>query len=587
MMALKGNNREALFCDADDYRFFLQCLGKACKQHPVRLHAHTLLERQIFLLLSAEDKTVLARFTQYLGRCYVPYFNRRHGRTGALWEGRYKSCSIEPDSYFLLCQKYMDSLAARDGLLSWSSSPAYQGELPLGFLSPHPAYLELASDAVARHAAYRQFLALPLAASFVFRIEACLQQNCVLGTLNYCLKLEEQLLQPVRPRQSGRPRKHFPDRLQYWLWLEQEAQSAIEGLAYQEIRLPLLESPDAAGGEMVLRSEGTMGCLTAIADLKLADASARFWYQGPMFRTHHLTGHQVEQFHQIGAEAIGFPGLDIELEQLLLQHDLVQRLNLSSLTELQLNTLGSPEELERHRQCLRTYLVSACPDVLPRWQSILARCPETLLLEGAGLPADLRANAPSIRQSLSDASLARFQHLSQALHAAGVPHVERPELFPHRPFYQHTFYEWQSTLLEASPVLCRGGRYDQLATRITGRTTRACGFAFMVEPLIQLAEKARSAPRVRRLHADILVCSEAADSVAAMLLAQRLRTAFPYLSVINDYRRLRSQRQRHDARIVICVSRDGRHADIRPGDLKTGLRCVLDEVVFRLRSWLA
>ena len=138
---------------------------------------------------------------------------------------------------------------------SWSSL----GMPQLDFLTPHPVYQALAPDRPRRHARYLQFLAIPLGSAFIYRIEECLRQNCVLGPLNYCLELEERLHQPVRPRLSGRPRKHYPDKLNYWQWLEQEAESALQGLGYQEIRLPLLDGTvDQSQWASALRSEGTM-----------------------------------------------------------------------------------------------------------------------------------------------------------------------------------------------------------------------------------------------------------------------------------------------------------------------------------------
>jgi histidyl-tRNA synthetase len=601
MIAFKGNNNEAIFRDSEDYRFFLLCLKHATELHAVQLHAYSLFGSQAFLLLSASDKTALARFTQHLGRCYVPYFNKRHGRSGALWEGRYRSCSIEPSSYFLLCQKYIEThgpqSAAQDALPVCNSAGAYCGTQALDFLTPHSAYLSLAPDASARHSRYRQFLAMPLGASFSYRIEECLRQNCVLGTLNYCLELEARLRQPVRPRLNGRPRKHYPDKLSYWLWLEQEAQAGIQGHGYQEIRLPLLSGSSASGQDQaqwaaMLRSEGTMGCLAAIAEQHLAPLPTRWWYQGPMFRTHHLTGQQVEQFHQIGAEALGFAGVEIELEQLIIQYDLIERLKLSPLLELQINTLGDAQDLERYRQVLRQHFSSQLGSASPAWAARFERAPETLLAPQAGLPADLLASVPSLMRSLSDGACARFDALTQALERAGIPFTHRQDLFPHQPYYQQTFFEWHAAQLDDHPVVCRGGRYDDVASRMMGTPTAACGFAFMVEPLIQLAEKARATLQLHTHSADIVILSEGpAGAGRAFLLGQQLRSAYPYLAIVNDYSSARwtgrlARAQKTGARIL---------ASVRPGSeglelfaCEEGVRQLSSPacVVADIRHWL-
>lgn len=598
MIAFKGNNNEAIFRDEDDYSFFLLCLKNAIRLHAVDVHAFSLHGSLVFLLLSTGDKAALARFTQYLGRCYVPYFNKRHGRSGVLWEGRYRSCSIEPASYFLLCQKYVETQAEDSSgseLAAWNSGAAYCGEQALGFLTPHSAYLALAAEDEARYARYRQFLSMPLGASFIYRIEECLRQNCVLGTLNYCLELEERLHHPVRPRLSGRPRKHYPDKLNYWLWLEQEARAGIQGLGYQEIRLPLLSG--SSGQEQgkwaaMLRSEGTMGCLTAIAEQHQTALPARLWYQGPMFRTHHLTGRQVEQYHQIGGEALGFSGVDIELEQLLIQYDLIQRLKLSSLIELQINTLGDTGDLERYRQVLRQHLSPGLALLSAEQQQEFSLAPETFLDVAAGFPEELLAGVPALSLSLSDASLHRFERLMHGLQVAGVPFTHRQDLFPHLPIYQQTFFEWQSAHLDAHPVVCRGGRYDEVASRIMGSATPACGFAFMVEPLIKLAEKARSALRLNTHGVDIVILNETPLVAGrAMLVGQALRSAYPYLAVVNDYSVGRwssrqSRAMKSGARILVSLAPGEEVADLLSCDEGSRLRCGLSEVVGMVRHWL-
>jgi len=594
LIAFKGNNNEAIFRDSADYRFFLSCLKKACAQHAVELHAFSLLKSQIFLLLSADDKQLLARYTQYLGRCYVAYFNHRHQRTGVLWEGRYRSCSIEPASYFLLCQKYVESRVDA-GVVDelWSSARVHAGGEELNFLTPHASYLALAPDPAARFACYRQFLTMPLGASFVYRIEECLRQNCVLGSVNYCLELESRLHQAVRPQLSGRPRKHYPNKLNYWLWLEQEAQSCIQGYAYREIRLPVLEGRAGAPApttSSILRREGTMGCLATIAERHMGSMPARFWYQGPMFRTHHLTGVQVEQFHQIGAEALGYRGVDIELEQLLIQYDLIQRLKLTPYLELQINTLGEAADLARYRFALRQIFAPVVVDSAV--QARIADAPETLLGADSPFEATVLARVPPLTTFLSDEAVARFAHLTQALASAGIPFTHRLDLMPHNPYYQQTFYEWQTTYLDGQSVVCRGGRYDDAASRVIGRTTSACGFAFMVEPLIQLAEKSRSGHHLSAKSVDVAILSQSVDCVdQALHLGVALRGAFPYLAVVNDYTRARvagklARALKSGARIVVSVHPAGDVADLYSSEPALRVELPLAEVLGQVRRWL-
>lgn len=594
LIAFKGNNNEVMFHDEEDAEGFLAVLRTACARHAVKLHAFSLLPSQIFLLVSAEDKTELAHFIQHLGRGYVPWFNRRHGRSGVLWEGRYRSCGIEATSYFLLCQKYIEQRAGDRRAAPWCSCAAHLGEETLDFLTPHALYLALGPDPALRQARYSQFLTAPLGTSFVYRIEECLRQNCVLGPLNYCIELENRLHQPVRPRASGRPRKHYPDRIDYWLWFEHEATQSIKGFDYREINLPLFDGDTGRDGEWaaLLRRDGTMGCLHAIAERHAADQPARLWYQGPMFRTHHLGGQQLEQYHQIGAEAFGLADIDIELEQLLIQHELIQRLKLPEHLDLQITTLGAPDELAAFRDALRAHFAPLLEGLDPLSRASLASTPEVMLGDTRGVPPALRASAPTLMPFLSETSIRRFERLTAALTAAGVTFTPRVNLFPHRPYYQHTFYEWHAQQLGIHQVVCRGGRYDEVASGIMGHPTPACGFAFMVEPMIQLAEKTRSSRRPGNQRIDLLLLSDSADKAwPALRLAEELRESFPYLSVVNDFGRgrLAAKRKRAEksgARLVLSVPASDRVEMAEPGNDMPRI-CPLDEAVARVRNWLS
>ncbi|MBV8046743.1 MAG: ATP phosphoribosyltransferase regulatory subunit [Paludibacterium sp.] len=599
LLALRGNNGELLFRDEDDYRTFVGLLRQAAIDMPLRLHAFSLLPSQIYLLLTVTDKTVLARFIQYLGRQYVAYFNRRHGRSGVLWEGRYRNAGVEPASYFLLCQKYIELRALEAGddvdpsLLS--SGPAHLGQCRQDFLTPHATYQNLAAEDAGRQQRYRQFLSAALGATLVHRVESCLRQNVVLGNLNYCLELEQRLRVPVRPRPSGRPRKHYPDRLDYWNRLDAEARQVLLSEGYREIRLPLLDGDDEADDWAArLLSDGTMGCLRAIAAQHLTEMPARLWYQGPVFRNHHLDGGQLEQWHQIGAEALGFDDVDIELEQLLLEYALLQRLKLLPQVELEINTLGTPAELARYRQRLCQHFETVLAPLDPVARASLASAPEVLLGDRLpGVPRALIDSAPDMLHSLSDASLARFERLTAALARAGLPHTVRPDLFPHRPYYQHSFHEWSAPGLEDHPVLCRGGRYDEVATRVIGKATPACGFAFMVEPLLQLAEKARSQPVVSSARQDIAILQESeGDAAAGLLVASGLRDAFPLLAVVCDFGvGQRAWRLRHalkgGARIVLTVADQGRRIELWDVAAAHRQTCTREGLVSAIRLMLS
>lgn len=588
LIAFKGNNNEPVFRDSEDREQFVGCLRQAVAELEVRLYAFALLDNRILLLMSVADLETLTRFVQHLGRRYVQYFNRRHDRSGSLWEGRFRSCGLEPAGYLLLCQKYVDGIADADAGAGVSSRAAHLGEARLDFLAEHPAYLALADDAAGRIARYRHFLAIAPGEAFLARIESCLQQNAVLGSQDFCLALEKRLGRPVQPRANGRPRKHYPDRLNYWLWFEQEAHATLHCHAYREIRLSLVDEGNREWAER-LRSEGTIGLLQAYADNAAMPLPGRWWYRGPMFRAGH---NRVEQFHQVGAEALGYDGFEIELEQLLLQHDLLQRLKLDSRVELQLNTLGTVAERDAYREALRHYFSPLMAELPPPQAAAAQWMPESLLSPESGIPPAWRAAAPRQLDYLSDASRTRFETLCRGLDAAGVPFLYRQALFPTRVFYQHTYYEWRASAPEIGEAIGRGGRYDEIAGEVIGRPTPACGFAFMVEPLIRLAETLRSVDRPPGETLDVCVLAADPEAAAGALFASRaLRSAFPFLAVTGDFGRGRLDARekraiRDGARLTLCVQAG--NAPLTLHDVADGTQatCPADELVPQIRRWL-
>ncbi|GGY05262.1 ATP phosphoribosyltransferase regulatory subunit [Paludibacterium paludis] len=595
LIYLRGNNGETLFADEEDYRFFLSCLKKASQDYHQALHAFALQEARIHLLLTSPDKTSLSRFMQHVGRCYVPYFNRKYQRTGALLEGRYHSCIVEPSTYFLICQKYVETrpsaVSAHD--YPWSSARANAGFEALDFVRPHDTLAGLGRTDDERRVRYRQFLASPLSGSFTSRIEECLQQNCVLGTLQFCRELEGNIHQSVRPRHSGRPRKHYPNRLSHWFRLEQEAQACLTGYAYQEIRLPLIDAsaPSDMPVSPSLRSEGTMACLRAIARQDRMHDTARLWYQGPMFRTHHMASQGIEQFHQIGAEAFGHEGIEIELEQLLIQYDLIRQLKLAHLMELHITTLGSEQEIGQYREALKGHF-SPFRIVLDEAQrKDLDSSPERLLRTPPPMLAELVAAAPAAASFLSEATRARFDTLTRALEQAGIPFTHTPGLFPDRACYAHTFYEWQTAHLDEHNVVCCGGRYDGLAREVAGYALPAVGFAFMVEPLVQLAETSRAALTGGEHAVDISILADSALTPQAMQLGHRIRDSYPHLAVFNDFSGVRmvsrlARARRRGSRFVIVLRADepGR-IELTDSETRSRILCDAGEVMSRLQRW--
>jgi putative transposase len=157
----RGVNRESCFREEADYLVYLTYLRDQLPASGCALHAYCLMTNHVHLLLTPRDPDSCARLMRGLGRHYVPYFNKRHGRTGTLWEGRFRSCLVDSARYVLACYRYIElnpvraAMVAAAGEYRWSSHAGNAGRVHNRLLEPHAEYLALASEA-ARHAAYRQ-----------------------------------------------------------------------------------------------------------------------------------------------------------------------------------------------------------------------------------------------------------------------------------------------------------------------------------------------------------------------------------------------------------------------------------------------
>ena len=157
----RGNNREACFHAEADYKAYLAFLKDAAVKHQVAIHAFVLMTNHVHLLLTPSDQQDVSRMMQGLGRKYVQYFNFTHGRTGTLWEGRYKSTLVDADNYLLTVYRYIELNPVRANMVSHASDypwSSYQGNAagkPIALLTPHPMYRQLGRTDEERQGAYR------------------------------------------------------------------------------------------------------------------------------------------------------------------------------------------------------------------------------------------------------------------------------------------------------------------------------------------------------------------------------------------------------------------------------------------------
>lgn len=210
----RGNNRSACFFAEQDYLFFLEQLKEQGAVHGCAVHAFCLMTNHVHLLVTPEEADSAARMMKALGQRYVQYVNRCYGRSGTLWEGRFRSCLVSSETYLLVCQRYIELNPVRAGMVAhpgdyrWSSYRANaQGEM-CSLLAPHAVYRELGIDLTRRRNAYRDLFRDQLPSALVEQIRFATNGNFSLGLGRFSAEIERTLGRRVTPGKPGRPRKN-------------------------------------------------------------------------------------------------------------------------------------------------------------------------------------------------------------------------------------------------------------------------------------------------------------------------------------------------------------------------------------------
>jgi putative transposase len=209
----RGNDRLPCFFEEADYRRYLTHLREAALDHDCAIHAYVLMTNHVHLLLTPRASGNVSRMMQSLGRRYVGYINSTYGRTGTLWEGRYKACLVDSQQYVLTCHRYIELNPVRAAMVAspeayrWSSYHynAHGHSDPL--LTPHPEYRALARDTADREAAYRDLFYHAISDDRLAEIRAYLQQQRVLGSPRFQAHIEAMLGRRAAIQPRGRPRK--------------------------------------------------------------------------------------------------------------------------------------------------------------------------------------------------------------------------------------------------------------------------------------------------------------------------------------------------------------------------------------------
>ena len=297
-----------------------------------------------------------------------------------------------------------------------------------------------------------------------------------------------------------------------WEWLEGIVRSLMARHAYRNVRTPIVEPTplfvrslgevtdivekemysfeDRLNGEqLTLRPEATAGVVRAVVEHSmLYDGGKRLYYMGPMFRHERPQRGRYRQFHQIGAEALGFPGAHADAELILLAHALWQELGLSDV-RLERNSLGQPEERRAHRAALIQYLEQH-QDVLDEdARRRLHTNPLRILDTKNPAMQAMVEGAPRLMDFLGEASLAHFDAVKAILDANGVAWRLNPRLVRGMDYYNLTVFEFVTDRLGSQGTICGGGRYDYLIEQIGGKPAPAVGWAIGVERVLELLKE--------------------------------------------------------------------------------------------------
>ena len=303
-----------------------------------------------------------------------------------------------------------------------------------------------------------------------------------------------------------------------WEWLEAKMRSVLKRYGYENVRTPIVEPTalfvrgigevtDIVEKEMyafedradkhgqaehlALRPEMTAGVVRSMVEHSfLRDGGRRLYYMGPMFRREKPQKGRYRQFHQMGVEALGFSGPDVDAEVILMGSRLLSELGLRAGEHitLELNCLGAPSERLAHREALIAYLERHQEALDEDSRRRLHTNPLRVLDTKNPAMQEVANGAPKLLDFLGEASLAHFNGVRAALDAAGIAYCINPRLVRGLDYYNLTVFEWVTPHLGSQATVCGGGRYDGLIAQLGGKPAPAVGFGLGMERLLLLLE---------------------------------------------------------------------------------------------------
>ncbi|MBH5328723.1 histidine--tRNA ligase [Eikenella sp. S3360] len=364
--------------------------------------------------------------------------------------------------------------------------------------------------------------------------------------------------------------KDFKLTAAFWQAFENTVGAWTRRFGYRQIRTPIVEQTglfvrsigedtDVVGKEMYtfadsndtlslsLRPEGTASCLRAVVEHNLLyNGPQKLWYMGPMFRRERPQKGRYRQFHQVGVEALGFEGPDIDAEIIAMCADLWRELGISQYLTLEINSLGNREERAAHRAALVGYLKQHENQLDEDSRRRMHTNPLRVLDSKNPDLQEICNAAPRLADYLGEASRAHYAGFKALLDGLGIAYVENHRLVRGLDYYNQTVFEWTTDKLGAQATVCGGGRYDGLIEELGGKPAPSIGFAMGVERLLLLVREygsfqADAAP-------DIYVVHHGGDTLlASMRYAAAARAAGFSVLQHSGSQKLAAQMKKADA----------------------------------------
>ena len=342
----------------------------------------------------------------------------------------------------------------------------------------------------------------------------------------------------------------LPEQSATWQYLERTVAEVLASYSYREIRFPILEQTelfkravgevtdivekemysfdDRNGDSLSLRPEGTAGCVRACTENGLLhNQTQRLWYTGPMFRHERPQKGRLRQFHQIGVEAFGLTGPDIDAELLLITARLWKALKIDHAVTLQINSLGTSADRASYRAALVEYLSARREQLDEDSQRRLDSNPMRILDSKNPDTKALLNQAPELADFIDQESRDHFAQLCAVLDAASITYEINPRLVRGLDYYSKTVFEWVTSNLGAQGTVCAGGRYDGLVEQLGGKPCPGVGFAMGVERLVLLLDELGAVPDSVGQTVDIYLLAVGDVEQQALVLAENLRSDCP------------------------------------------------------------